>query len=131
MKIEFLYFEGCPDSTKVLGILERVTADEGLATEILPVTPDPEGWSGYPGSPTILVDGEELFPVEHHDLRAATCSIYATPEGQKNYPTAAMVREALTKRSHGGQHRPLTRRPSATKTAGKKSVSPDAIQIRA
>jgi hypothetical protein len=131
LKIELLYFEGCPGSTKVLGILERVIAEEGLATEILPVTPDPEGWSGYLGIPMILVDGEELFPVEHHDLRAATCRIYATPEGQKNYPTAAMVREALAKRSPGGQHRSLIRRPPATKTAGKKSVSPDAIQMRA
>jgi hypothetical protein len=99
LKIELLYFGGCPGYTKVLGILERVIAEEGLATEILPVTPDPEGWSGYLNIPMILVDGEELFPVEHQDLRAATCRIYATPEGQKNYPTAAMVREALAKRS--------------------------------
>lgn len=103
MKIELLYFEGCPGSTKVLGILERVIAEEGLAAEISPVTPGPEGWSGFPGSPTILVDGEDLFPAERHDGRAATCRIYATPEGPKSQPTAAMVREALVKRSLEGQ----------------------------
>lgn len=73
-----------------------MVAQEGLAAEILPVIPDPDDWSGFPGSPTILVDGEDLFPVERHDLgRAASCRIYATPEGPKNHPTAAMVREAL------------------------------------
>jgi hypothetical protein len=103
LKIELLYFEGCPGSTKVLGILERVISEEGLAVEISPLTPGPEGWSGFPGSPTILVDGEDLFPAERHDARAATCRIYATPEGPKSHPTAAMVREALVKRSLEGQ----------------------------
>jgi hypothetical protein len=103
LKIELLYFEGCPGSTKVLGILERVITEEGLAVEISPLTPGPEGWSGFPGSPTILVDGEDLFPAERHDARAAACRIYATPEGPKSHPTAAMVREALVKRSLEGQ----------------------------
>ena len=104
MKIELLYFEECPGSTKVLGILERVTAEKGLTARILSVISNPEGWSSFPGSPTILVDVEDLFPAEHHDLRAATCRIYATPDGQKNYPTEAMLREALVKRSLKGQH---------------------------
>lgn len=101
MRIELLHFEGCPGSTEVLGILENVVVQEGLAAEILPVIPDPDDWSDFPGSPTILVNGEDLFPAERRATRAASCRIYATPEGPKNHPTAAMVREALVERLSG------------------------------
>ena len=97
MRIELLHFEGCPGSTEVLGILENVVVQEGFAAEILPVTPDPGDWSDFPGSPTILVNGEDLFPAERRATHATSCRIYATPEGPKNHPTAAMVREALVK----------------------------------
>ena len=100
MKVELLYFEGCPGFAETLGILESVIAQRGLAAEIVPVLPDPEDWSNFPGSPTILANGEDLFPVERRDLgRAASCRIYATPEGPKNHLTAEMVREALAERS--------------------------------
>lgn len=102
MKIELLSFEGCPGSLETLGILERVIAEEGLAAEITPVTPDPGDWSSFPGSPTILVNGEDLFSAEHRGARAASCRIYATLEGPKNHPTTAMVREALVERSSVG-----------------------------
>jgi len=99
LRIELLHFEGCPGSTEVLGILENLVVQEGFAAEILPVIPD--DWSDFPGSPTILVNGEDLFPAERRATRATSCRIYATPEGPKNHPTAAMVREALVERLSG------------------------------
>ena len=101
MRIELLHFEGCPGSTKVLGILENVVVQEEFAAEILAVITDPGDWVDFPGSPTILVNGEDLFPAERRATRATSCRIYATPEGPKNHPTAAMVREALVKRLSG------------------------------
>ena len=98
MRIELLHFEGCPGSTEVLGILENVISQEGFAAEILPVMPDPDEWSDFPGSPTILVNGEDLFPAERRTMHATSCRIYATPEGPKNHPTATMIREALVER---------------------------------
>jgi hypothetical protein len=66
----------------------------------VPVTFGLNDLSDFPGSPTILVDGEDLFPAERHDdARAMNCRIYFTPEGSKNYPTTTLVRAALTKRS--------------------------------
>lgn len=99
MRIELLHFEGCPGSAEVLGILEDVVVQEGFAAEILPVIPDPGDWAAFPGSPTILVNGEDLFPAERRAMQATSCRIYATPEGPKNHPTATIVREALEKRS--------------------------------
>ena len=101
MRIELLHFEGCPGSTETLGILENVVVQEGFAAETLPAIPDPGDWSDFPGSPTILVNGEDLFPAERRTMQATSCRIYATPEGPKNYPTATMVREALVQRSLG------------------------------
>ncbi len=101
MRIELLHFEGCPGSTEVLGILKNVVIQEGFAAEILPVILDPDDWSDFPGSPTILVNGEDLFPAERRAARATSCRIYATPEGPKNHPTATMVREALVERLSG------------------------------
>jgi hypothetical protein len=101
LRIELLHFEGCPGSTQVLGILENVVSQEGFAAEILSVIPNPDDWSDFPGSPTILVNGEDLFPAERRATRAMSCRIYATPEGPKDYPTATMVREALVERLSG------------------------------
>jgi hypothetical protein len=99
LRIELLHFEGCPGSMEVLGIFERLIAQEGLVAEISSITSGPEDRSNFPGSPIILVNGEDLFPAEPHSTRATSCRLYATPEGLKNRPTATMVREALVKRS--------------------------------
>jgi hypothetical protein len=101
LRIELLYFEGCPGSTQVLGTLENVVVQEGFSAEILSMIPNPDDWSDFPGSPTILVNGEDLFPAERWATRATSCRIYATPEGPKNHPTATMVRKALVERLSG------------------------------
>jgi len=55
---------------------------------------------GFAGSPTIRVDGEDLFPAQRRDeTHALSCRIYASPEGPKDHPTEAMVRAALRERS--------------------------------
>ena len=49
------------------------------------------------GSPTIRIDGRDLFPAgEREDWRLG-CRVYATLEGLKGSPTTEMFREALTK----------------------------------
>jgi len=52
-----------------------------------------------PGSPTIRVDGEDLFAVPERTEYALGCRVYATPEGLKGSPTAKMVRAALAERN--------------------------------
>ncbi len=100
MKIELLYFEGCPGFEETLGILRNVITEEGLEARIMPVKIGPRGSSDFPGSPSLFVDGEDLFPTERPG-QGMSCRIYSTPEGPKNHPTAAMVREALAERSTG------------------------------
>ena len=100
MRIELLYFEGCCGSAKTVGIVEGAVAEEGIAAEIVTTTLGPDDRRVFSGSPTILVDGEDLFPAQRRDeARALSCRIYASPEGPKDHPTEAMVRAALRERS--------------------------------
>ncbi len=100
MRIELLYFEGCRGSAKTVGIVEGAVAEEGIAAEIVTTSLAPNDRRVFPGSPTILVDGEDLFPAQRRDeARALSCRIYASPEGPKDHPTEAMVRTALRERS--------------------------------
>ena len=55
----------------------------------------------FPGSPTIRVDGEDLFPVAGREDWRLGGRVYATPQGLKSFPTAEMLREALMKGGAG------------------------------
>ncbi len=102
MKVEVLYFDGCPTYEVATKTLRSVVAEEGLEAdvELVAVNTDEEARGlKFPGSPTLRVDGEDLFPtVEREDWRLG-CRVYATPEGLKGSPTAEMLRKALTKKA--------------------------------
>ncbi len=48
-----------------------------------------------PGSPTIRLDGQDLFPAPERDDWRLGCRVYATPEGLRGSPTAEMIEKAL------------------------------------
>ena len=48
----------------------------------------------FVGSPSIRVNGEDLFPSDQDQL-ALGCRVYQTPEGFRGWPTEAMLREKL------------------------------------
>lgn len=48
----------------------------------------------FAGSPTIVVDGADLFPGTSTDELA--CRVYATPEGLRPSPTRQQIVDALT-----------------------------------
>ncbi len=101
MNIQILYFDGCPTYQTAERTLNEVMADEGTTAdvELVAVNTDEEAQRlMFPGSPTIRVDGRDLFPTpERQDYRLG-CRMYATPEGLKGSPTAEMLRNALTRK---------------------------------
>ena len=102
MKVEILYFEGYPTYLKAEETLRKVLAEEGIEARVEPValnTDDEAQKIRFPGSPTIRVDGEDLFPMPDRSRYALGCRMYATPEGPKGTPPAAMLREALAERN--------------------------------
>ncbi len=99
MKVEVLYFDGCPTYLEAENTLRRVLSDEGIeaGVELVAVNTDEEARKlRFPGSPTIRVDGRDLFPTPEREDWRLGCRVYATPEGLKGSPTAEMLKEALT-----------------------------------
>ena len=100
MKVEVLYFDGRPTYKTAENTLREVLAEGDIDTEVelVAVNTDEEARRlRFPGSPTIRVGGEDLFPVSEREDWRLGCRVYATPEGLKGSPTAEMLREALTK----------------------------------
>jgi len=102
MRVEVLYFDGCPTYQAAEKILRRLLAQEGAEAEVelVAVNTDEEARRlRFPGSPTIRIDGEDLFPVPVRAGYALGCRMYATPEGLKGSPTPEMVRASLAERN--------------------------------
>ena len=102
MRVEVLYFDGCPTYRTAEETLRGVLAREEVEADVslVSVNTDEEARRlRYPGSPTIRVDGEDLFPVPERAGYALGCRMYATPEGLKGLPTATMLRAALAERN--------------------------------
>jgi hypothetical protein len=102
MKVEVLYFDGCLTYKTAEKTLRKVLAEEGIDAEVERVAVSTEEEAKrlrFPGSPTIRLDGHNLFPVgarEREDWRLG-CPLYATPEGLKGQPTRRMIRDALAR----------------------------------
>ena len=95
-----LYFDGCPTYVAAARTLREVLAELGAKAEVelIAVNTDEEAKRlRFPGSPTIRVEGRDLFPVPERSAWALSCRTYATPEGLKGYPTREMVQEALAR----------------------------------
>jgi hypothetical protein len=82
MNMEILYFDGCPTYLKAEKTLQGVLEEKGVDAEVELVainTAEEARELRFPGSPTIRVDGEDLFPVPERAEYALGCRIYAMP----------------------------------------------------
>jgi hypothetical protein len=105
VKVEILYFEGCPTYGAAERTLREVLAGRGMDAEVelVAVNSDEEARRlRFPGSPTIRLGGDDLFPVGGRDDWRLGCRVYATPEGLKGSPTAGMFEEALRAKAAAG-----------------------------
>jgi hypothetical protein len=110
MKVEVLYFDGCPTYEAAEKTLRDVFADKGLEVDVEPVavnTDEEARRLRFPGSPTVRVAGKDLFPTEEREDWRLGCRVYTTPDGLKGSPTAEMLEEALTKMGAAGADRDL------------------------
>jgi hypothetical protein len=110
MKVEVLYFEGCPTYGTAEKTLRKVLEERGIDAKVELVAIDSDEDARrlrFHGSPTIRLDGEDLFSAaERKDWRLG-CRVYATPEGLRGSPTAEMFEEALITEGAAGADRDL------------------------
>lgn len=99
-KIEFLFWAECPSHPQALARLKEVLAEEGLHLPIEPieiVTDEDAALLGFPGSPTIRVDGADVDPASAVQMGTAlTCRVYILEDGRFSpVPSKDMIRRAV------------------------------------
>jgi hypothetical protein len=100
-----LWWQGCPSWPQTLDDLRAALADVGLDSEEIQVTEITSGsdaeQAGFVGSPTIRVDGEDLFPPGSDEPVGLTCRIYRLRDGRVSpTPDPFDVRDALARALH-------------------------------
>lgn len=101
MKIELLHIDDCPNTAKALAQVETALTALGrqdLAVRLWPIkSPADIAGTVFSGSPTITVDGTDIFPGAALSTELA-CRIYPTPNGMAGAPTLDQILEALRNR---------------------------------
>ena len=99
MRIEILYFDGCPNHEQLVEHLPRLLELEGIDAEIvLHNVPDDEHarTERFLGSPTIRIDGRDIDPgaTERTDY-GLKCRMYRTPGGLAGLPPDEWILYAM------------------------------------
>jgi hypothetical protein len=100
MKIELLYFDGCPNVTATVERLNRILAESGLNH---PVTLTRVGdlqtaqSVGFLGSPTIRINGVDIVPSAR--TRTDFGIMCRTYDGT-GVPSEALIRNAISEAQH-------------------------------
>jgi len=97
MRIDVLYFDGCPSWKNALENLKLVLKAENREAEInlVLVESDEEALKKkFLGSPSIRVNGIDLWPMERQSY-FLSCRMYRTAEGMKGFPSVSMLREKI------------------------------------
>ena len=105
MQIDFLYWDGCPSHPEALVRLEAALARAGVTAQIRrhEVRSDDEANSlGFPGSPTIRIEGVDVQEAPVDGPIALTCRLYRTSDGRPSpLPDPATldhaIQEAMTR----------------------------------
>jgi hypothetical protein len=101
VKVEFLYWDECPSHELALQRLREVLKARQIFAPIhvIAVTTAQQAAAlRFPGSPTIMVNGHDLFPAPGGPY-GLTCRLYHTEDGGVTpLPSRAMIERAL-----GGQ----------------------------
>ncbi|MDL1943640.1 thioredoxin family protein [Chloroflexi bacterium CFX2] len=97
MKIELLYFDGCPSWQSGLQNLHSALKANRLdvPVELVKVLDnDDAARRKFLGSPSFRINGVDLWD-EERETYSSSCRLYVTPEGVKGSPSVTMLREAI------------------------------------
>jgi hypothetical protein len=97
MKIEELYFEGCPSWQTGVENLHVALKREGLSwsVDMVEVQDDEDAQQRrFLGSPPFQFNGADLWPQSREEY-AMSCRIYLTPDGLRGWPTVEMFKHKL------------------------------------
>jgi hypothetical protein len=104
MKIVIRHTADCPNRELAASLVAETLHEAGLeeAEASFELVPD-EGTAqrmAFRGSPTILVDGRELFADQDLPIGLA-CRLYMTPDGPAGVPTVEQIRTEIKSAEQG------------------------------
>ncbi|HEU0075727.1 MAG TPA: hypothetical protein VFS30_17130 [Dehalococcoidia bacterium] len=103
MKVEFLWFSGCPNHEKARQDLLDILGESGVDADFEDIDasdPDVARRLRFPGSPTIRVDAVDVEPdFEDPGDYTPRCRLYATSAGLRGTPERDWIRAAVRRRA--------------------------------
>ena len=98
MDVTLVYFEDCPNWLKADAHLRTLAAERPdlHITRRIVDTPEAAKETRFRGSPSILVDGLDIFADADAPV-GLSCRVYQTPDGPAGSPTIEQLREVLSR----------------------------------
>jgi hypothetical protein len=104
VRVELLWWDGCPSHPETLEDLRSALRDEGVDAEVELVEVESDEQARrerFPGSPTIRLDGEDAFPADPGEPFSLTCRVYHLRDGRVSpTPDPEDIRDALRRHAH-------------------------------
>ncbi len=97
MKIEVLYFNGCPSHERLLGSVRDLAAEHGAELEQRHIrTLEQAEEERFLGSPSVRINGLDVEPGagDRTDF-GLKCRLYRSSDGQSGLPPLLWIEEAL------------------------------------
>ncbi len=99
IEVTFLYYEDCPSHEQALERLRAVMQEEGIQAQVKVIKVETEEEAQrlrFVGSPTILMNGQDIDPPSAGAHYALTCRAYRLESGRISpLPSLNMIRRAL------------------------------------
>jgi hypothetical protein len=93
MTIEILSIDGCPNLPlaleRVNAVVRNLRIKAGVQSVLMPDT------SVFAGSPTVLVNREDVCPVGALAIQSAACRMYPTRNGLEGAPSVEAITKAI------------------------------------
>ena len=108
MRVELLWWEGCPSYPEALEDLKRVLFEEGLDPELVKtreiLSDEQAEEERFFGSPTIRIDGEEAIPPGEGDPVGLSCRVFRLRDGRPSpTPDVEDLRDAVRRSVYAGR----------------------------
>ena len=113
IKIEFLWFDDCPNHSDARRLLLDVMAARQVQQEVDDVDatgPDVAQRYKFPGSPTIRINGADIEPgFSDPGDYTPRCRLYATTAGLKGIPERRWIEDAIDRAAKGDTSAGITK----------------------
>ncbi len=97
--VTLLYFDDCPNWNQAADHLDTLAGEfpDLNVTRRLVETEQEAERVGFRGSPSILIDGDDVFAPKDAPV-GLSCRMYPTPDGPAGSPTIQQLRDAVSAR---------------------------------